>query len=161
LEAVHLNGRDVFWRAASGPVASISADGQLTAVNVYQRSSARIEGRYPGKSSFIDIDILNVGDDDFGLYAKDNIPDLWQVRNFGENNPQGVATADPDGDGQNNLFEYFAGLAPTNASSRFTLAIADLPDLPNQKALILSPRLEARRYVIEYSINAVDQRGAN
>ena len=105
----HLAGRDLFWRVSSGPVVSIDAQGLLTAANVYQRSSARIEGRYPGKSSFIDIGILNVGDDDFGIYAHDGLPDLWQVQNFGENNPRGVSRADADGDGQSNFAEFIAG----------------------------------------------------
>src|SRR5947199_3161977 len=120
----HLAGRDLFWRLSSGPVVSIGAQGLLTAANVYQRSSARIEGRYPGKNSFIDIGVLNVGDDDFGSYAHDGLPDLWQVRNFGENNPRGVSSADADGDGQSNFAEFIAGTSPTNAESHFSLELA-------------------------------------
>ena len=33
------------------------------------------------------------------------------------NCPQAAATADPDGDGQNNLAEYLAGTDPTNSAS--------------------------------------------
>jgi hypothetical protein len=42
----------------------------------------------------------------------------WQLQYFGCTNcPQAAATADPDGDGQNNLAEFLAGTDPTNANS--------------------------------------------
>ena len=149
----HLAGRDLFWRVSSGPVVSIDAQGLLTAANVYQRSSARIEGRYPGKNSFIDLGILNVDDDDFGIYAHDGLPDLWQVQNFGENNPRGVSSADADGDGQSNFAEFIAGTSPTNAESHFSIELATLPGEPSQKYLLFSPRLNDRSYTVEYSLD--------
>ena len=149
----HLAGRDVFWRVDSGPVASIDPAGRLTAGNVYRRSSARIEGRFPGKNSFIDLGILNVGDDDFGIYAHDGLPDLWQVQNFGENNPLGLAGADADGDGQSNFAEFMAGTSPTNAGSRFNIELATLPDEPSQTYLFFNPRLNDRSYTVEYSLD--------
>ncbi len=147
----HLNGSDLFWQATSGPVASIDAQGLLTTAHVYQRSSAKIEGRYPGKIAFIDIGVLDVGDDDFWFYAHDGLPDLWQVQNFGENNPQGVASGDADGDGQSNFAEFIAGTSPTNAESRFQLELATLPNQPAQIYLFFSPRLNDRSYTVEYS----------
>jgi len=42
----------------------------------------------------------------------------WQLLHFGCTNcPQAAATADPDGDGQNNLAEFLAGTDPNNAGS--------------------------------------------
>ncbi len=42
----------------------------------------------------------------------------WQIQYFGStNNPAAAATADPDGDGQNNLAEFLAGTNPTNSAS--------------------------------------------
>ncbi len=42
----------------------------------------------------------------------------WQLQYFGCTNcPQAAATADPDGDGQNNLAEFLAGTVPTNSAS--------------------------------------------
>jgi PKD repeat protein len=42
----------------------------------------------------------------------------WQVQYFGSTtNPAAAATADPDGDGQNNLAEFLSGTDPTNNSS--------------------------------------------
>ena len=148
---LRLSSGEVRWRVFLGPVESIDANGRVQFGNVYQDSFSSIEAGYQRKFAGERFLIRNVGLDDFGLYAHDGIPDLWQVQHFGVNNPHGTAAADPDGDGQNNLFEYLAGLSPTNSDSRFTLEIADLRDLPDQKALILSPRLDSRSYRIEYS----------
>ncbi len=42
----------------------------------------------------------------------------WQVKYFGSTtNPAAAASADPDGDGQNNLAEFLAGTNPTNSAS--------------------------------------------
>jgi len=42
----------------------------------------------------------------------------WQIQYFGSTtNPAAAATADPDGDGQNNLAEFLAGTNPTNSAS--------------------------------------------
>jgi PKD repeat protein len=42
----------------------------------------------------------------------------WQLLHFGCTNcPQAAATADPDGDGQNNLAEFLAGTDPNNSAS--------------------------------------------
>jgi hypothetical protein len=54
----------------------------------------------------------------------------WQLNYFGCTNcPQAAATADPDGDGQNNLAEFLAGTNPTNSVSAFRItAIAQEGD---------------------------------
>jgi polygalacturonase len=42
----------------------------------------------------------------------------WQIAYFGStNDPSATASADPDGDGQNNQAEFFSGSVPTNSSS--------------------------------------------
>jgi uncharacterized protein DUF4038/collagenase-like protein with putative collagen-binding domain len=49
----------------------------------------------------------------------------WQLQYFGCTNlaicPQAAATADPDGDGQNNLTEFLTGTNPTNSASAFRI----------------------------------------
>lgn len=46
----------------------------------------------------------------------------WQIQYFGNtNNPAAEPTADPDGDGFNNLQEFLAGTDPTNSASYFCI----------------------------------------
>jgi len=46
----------------------------------------------------------------------------WQIQYFGSTtNPAAAASADPDGDGQNNLAEFLAGTDPTNSASSFRI----------------------------------------
>jgi PKD repeat protein len=50
----------------------------------------------------------------------DGIPGWWRLKYFGDGlttNSSSCVTCDPDGDGQNNLMEFLAGLDPTNTSS--------------------------------------------
>ena len=55
---------------------------------------------------------------------------------------------DPDGDGQNNAFEFTAGLIPTDAQSRFTLTIAPVPGQPAEKKVIFDPIVAGRSYTV-------------
>jgi hypothetical protein len=47
------------------------------------------------------------------------LPDAWQIQYFGHTGVD--PTADPDGDGMNNLAEYRAGTNPTDPQSRFAI----------------------------------------
>lgn len=79
----------------------------------------------------------------------------WQQQYFGSlalNDPSvSDPTADPDGDGQTNAFEFTAGLVPTNSQSRFLQAVEAVPLQPAQKRLQISPRLADRSYTVESS----------
>lgn len=104
----------VTWSVVSGPLASINASGLATAGIVYQNTAASAQGVYVGATSPpLALTVLNVNRDDFGLYASDGIDDQWQVGYFGLENPQGIAGANPDGDGLINLGEWGFGLNPT------------------------------------------------
>jgi hypothetical protein len=49
----------------------------------------------------------------------------WQLQYFGCTNcPQAAASADPDGDGQNNLAEFLSGTDPTNSASALRVSSA-------------------------------------
>jgi hypothetical protein len=110
-------GCNVSWGVASYPIASINADGLATCASVYTDTVSIVSGYYLGASNSLTLLVLDTNPDNFGIYASDGIPDGWQVQYFGTNNPEGVASADADGTGQNNLFKYLAGLDPTNNAS--------------------------------------------
>jgi len=148
-----LAANQIAWSIVTGPISSINSSGLATATNVYQDTAATVQGDYLGKFGTLGMTVLNVGNDDFGLYAGDGLPDDWQVQYFGENNPNAAPGADPDGDGQNNAYEYVVGTVPTNAASHFSLSISGVPGQASQKALTFSPRLTDRTYSVEFSTN--------
>ena len=68
-------------------------------------------------------------------------------------NPDASPSDDPDGDGQNNRFEYFADTQPNNAASLFRLSIARVPAQPTHKDIIFSPRHPHRQYEVQFGDN--------
>ena len=147
----------VAWSVVSGPIASISPGGLATAGLVFQNTPATVQGTFGIFTGSLNLTVLDTIPDNFGSYAGDGVGDDWQVQYFGlPPNPAAGPLLDPDGDGQNNYFEWIAGLAPTDPASRFTLKIAPVPDpfnpgqfLPGQKNLIFSPRFTDRTYTIK------------
>ena len=139
----------VTWSAPVPPIASISASGLATAELVYQDTPAVVEGAFGGFTGTLNLTVLNVNADDFGLYAGDGIGDDWQVQFFGFDNPEAAPGLDPDGDGGTNSFEFTAGLIPTDPNSVFRLHLEAVPGQPSQRNLIFSPRLDGRIYVVE------------
>ena len=148
-----LSAANVAWRVVIGPIASISVNGLAITTNVYQDTAATVRADYQSKFGTLSLTVLNLGNDDFGLYARDSMDDAWQARYFGLNNTNAAPTADPDGDGQSNLFEYAAGTAPTNGFSLFRLSIAPVPTRPTWMQLTLSPCLSNRIYSVLFSTN--------
>ncbi|MCU0779643.1 MAG: hypothetical protein MUF04_00920 [Akkermansiaceae bacterium] len=127
------------WSVVSGPVTGISAGGLATAGTVYQDTAATVRAEWQGLAGTLDLTVINTGTDDYGLYAADGLPDDWQVLYFGIGNPLAGPLMDPDGDSQNNSFEFTAGLDPTNPLSRFLLRIEPVPGQPQQKNLVFGP----------------------
>ncbi|MCX6879075.1 MAG: thrombospondin type 3 repeat-containing protein, partial [Verrucomicrobia bacterium] len=62
----------------------------------------------------------------FTLTATATAVELWRLANFGtsENTGPAADSADPDGDGMNNLSEYAAGTDPNNAADVFKVLSA-------------------------------------
>ena len=138
----------IAWSVLSGPLTNISNGGLAIAGNVYQNTAASVQGSYAGNIGALGLNVLNTNPDNFGTYAADGIDDAWQVQYFGLNNPLAGPLQDPDADGQNNLFEYIAGVVPNDPESRFLLIIEPIPGQPGQKNIIFSPRLTGRTYTV-------------
>jgi hypothetical protein len=148
--SVSLNPTQVNWSVVTGPIVGVSAAGVATAGSVYQPTPASVQGAlapYTGSANFTVLDTIP---DNFADYAGDGLWDDWQVQYFGPPpNANAGPFVDPDGDGQNNLFEYTAGLIPTDANSVFRLRIERVPGQPGQKNLIFTPRFADRTYVVK------------
>ena len=140
----------VVWSIVSGPIASLSSSGLATAGAVFQDSAAAIGGTAQGLSGQWSFTVLNVASDDYKSYAADGIDDSWQVEHFGEENADAAPAVDADGDGQNNLFEFTAGLLPNDPNSVFRLRVESVAGQPTQRRLIFSPRVEGRIYTPEF-----------
>lgn len=142
---------EVNWSIVSGPLLSISSGGAATAGFVYENSAASLSGQASGVTGNLALTVLNVGDDDFGSYAGDGLDDDWQVAFFGLDNPDAAPDRDPDVDDQDNLFEFTAGLIPTDATSRFLLRVEKVPAQATQRNLVFAPIVGGRDYVVESS----------
>ncbi len=141
----------VAWSVVNGPITSIDLNGLATAGLVYQNESAAVQGAYGGTLGTLGLTVLNNNLDNYGTYAADGIDDAWQVQYFGLGNGNAFPGIDPDGDGQQNGFEYIAGTIPTNALSLFSLNIADVS--PGRKDVAFNPRFVTRTYSVEYATN--------
>ena len=135
------------WSVSAGPLV-IDGNGLATAGVVYENALATGQASYGGFSGSVGLTVVESIADNFGSYAGDGLGDDWQVGYFGLNNPQAGPTRDPDGDGQNNLFEYTAGLVPTDANSRFQLSIQAVAGQVGQMRLSFSPVVAGRSYVV-------------
>lgn len=85
------------------------------------------------------------------LYADDGIDDAWQVQYFGHNNPNAQPGVDPDADGDDNSFEFTAGLDPTDSTSRFVVRMEDevVVALGTRK-ITFGPLVSGRSYSVEF-----------
>ena len=150
---VAVSASSVSWSVVNGPISSIDASGLATAGNVYQNTAATVGGSLGAYNGTLGLTVVNVGGDDYLSYAGDGINDAWQVQYFGEENLLARPERDPDGDLQDNYFEYYANTEPTNAASKFSLSIANVPGQPAQKDVIFSPRFPSRIYDVHYRDN--------
>lgn len=139
----------VSWLASSGSLVTVGPTGIVNAGSVYEHTAATTEGVYLGLVGSVNLTVLNVGLDDFGGYAGDQMDDAWQVQYFGLNNPNAAPAKDPDGDGQSNIFEFIAGVAPNDPASLFQMRIEPVADEPGQRNVVFSPRFADRVYSLE------------
>ena len=142
------------FSVVSGPLASVSATGLVTAGAVYKNTAAVVGA---SSSAFarqltLPLYVQDTIPDNFGSYAGDGLPDSWQFQYFGLDNPLAAPGADADGTGQTNLFKYTAGLDPLDPASRFVLEIHS-GLLATERRLVFYPRLPDRTYTIEFHPN--------
>lgn len=148
-----LAATDVTWSVVSGPLSGIDTSGLATAATVYQDTAATAQGAFAGVTGTLVLTVLDTIADNFGSYAGDSLDDDWQFQFFGLDNPLAAPLLDPDCDGQNNAFEFTAGLIPTNPLSRFTLTIAPVPGQPGQKNIVFEPIVADRTYTVMTSLD--------
>lgn len=95
---------------AAGAVAAFDPPaGFLQTASVVEDSPGSLTLAYLGQSQTLNLTVLNIGDDDYKGYANDGIDDLWQFDIYGDDNPEGYAGADSDGDFKTTLWEYAFG----------------------------------------------------
>lgn len=135
------------WTVLNGPCA-VNASGLVTTQSVFSNTQASLQITLGSLTSPNTLTILNTLTDNFGTYAADGISDDWQVQYFGQNNPLAAPAQDPDGDGQNNLFEFTAGLLPNSSVSRFTLLLESVPGQTGQKRMICQPATSGRSFTL-------------
>ena len=147
-----LNGGDIGWGAVTYPFASVNADGVLTATNVYANTNGVVTAVYLGACTSVCVVVMDTNPDNYGLYAQDEVPDKWQVRYFGTNNPLGVASA-MNLTGHNNLYSYTADLDPSNPESVF--AVASISNQPLSRLIFFRTTSTGRVYRLSYATNLV------
>lgn len=140
------------WETVSGELI-VASGGFASAPAVYEDRTSQVRVTSGGTITNGSVIVRNTDDDDFGIYAADGLADSWQVDNFGLDNPDAAPTRDPDGDGQDNAFEFTAGLVPTDAASRFRLTIKPVPGEPLQKEVVFAPIVPGRTYTVMSSID--------
>ena len=92
------------------------------------------------------LDLLKIIDTD-----GDGLPDWWESDKF--SNLAQTATADPDGDGFNNLQEFLAGTSPQISSSRLNFATYSPGGVGSHDFILTFPSIENTLYQIQWSNN--------
>jgi hypothetical protein len=151
LTTISVPATNISWSVVSGPLTDINSSGLVTAGTVYQSTTATALGSYAGVTATLALTVLDSIPDNFGSYAADGVADDWQIQYFGQNNPLAAPSLDPDGDGQDNLFEFTAGLVPTNPLSHFVVSIAAVPGQATQKQVVFEPIVVGRGYTVQTS----------
>jgi hypothetical protein len=138
-----LDAGSLVWSVQSGPI-TIDSAGLATGQVVYQDTGAVAQGTYQTFSATQNLTVLDIDQDNYGSYAADGLEDAWQNQYFSADPAKAGPLLDPDGDGQNNLFEFIAGVVPNDALSRFLWRVEEDPLNPGQNRIIFSPRFLER-----------------
>lgn len=142
-----LSANDIIWSANYGPITGISSSGMAQTGLVSDHTTAEVQAIFDGFSSSLALTVLDMTADTLGIYAGDGIADVWQILHFGLDNPDAAPDLDPDGDGQDNLFEFKAGLIPTNSASFFLFELVAAQPKPQFR---YGPITNSVTYTMEY-----------
>ncbi len=145
-----LDAGSLVWSAQSGPI-NIDTAGLATGQVVFQDTGAVAQGIYQAFSDTQNLTVRDTDQDNYGPYAADGMEDAWQNQYFSADPANAGPLLDPDGDGQNNLFEFIAGVIPNNALSRFHWRVDEDPLNPGQSRIVFSPRFGDRIYHLKTS----------
>ena len=80
----------------------------------------------------------------------DGLPDWWESAYFSDP-VAALASADPDGDGADNLTEYISGYDPTNPASVFQILESEPPSIGNAPFVLSWNPVEGRTYDVLWS----------
>lgn len=137
----------------NSPLTLNATTGIATAVAVYEDTDTTVsatQGAIPNQlTAELDLTVRDTLPDNYPGYDGDLLDDDWQYGYFGAPpNLNAGPLMDPDGDGQNNRFEFTAGIDPTDPLSRFLLRVEPVAGEPAQKRLVFSPLVTGRNYDI-------------
>lgn len=130
---------------------NVTMEGLVTAALLPQDFAGTLTAGAAGVTGTAALSVLDSDPDNYGSYAADGLPDAWQTLHFGYSNPDAAPTTDPDHDGQNNQTEWLAGTDPTDPNSLLHFAFDTNPSPPGIAALVFSPWLPDRTYILEWS----------
>jgi hypothetical protein len=146
-----LQNSDPDWRVGGWPLASVSVTGLVTAGTVYQATTGDVAAVYQSTTGSLLLVVVDTDDDNFGAYAADGLPDGWQVKYFGTNNPtDGGPGADPDRDGGDNRYEHTTGTHPVSGGDLFRITgIARVAGATDQVDVTFAPAFADRDYRLQ------------
>jgi hypothetical protein len=130
----------------SGPI-SLESLSEFRAEPVYRNSNVLVQVEAGIWLTLLNMRVLDTDPDNFGLFSGDDVADEWQVNFFTVGNPDGAADQDPDGDGDDNRFEFTAGTDPTSAADRFDITLQRTAGAE----ILFGPVQTGRTYRIESS----------
>ena len=130
---------------------SVSATGLLTVGTLLTDDSATVTASSGDLIGSAFISLLDFNPDDYDPFARDGLNDAWQAQWFANDPAAAAPGLDGDGDGQNNLQEFYFGTSPLDASSLMLTRIEPVLDAPTEKRLIFDPWLPDRIYTWEWT----------
>ncbi|MGK0189033.1 MAG: hypothetical protein ACI9R3_004850 [Verrucomicrobiales bacterium] len=143
----------VNWSITAGPLTGIDTDGLASAGAVFEDTSSTVQATFLSNTVSFDLLVVDTLPDNFESYASDGLADAWQTQFFGQDNPDAGPLQDPDGDGQNNLFERLAMIDPTDPDSAFDSFLRDVVGQPDLQDIVFSPVFQERTYTVQQSVD--------